>query len=99
LSTLEFELSPQDNERLANLCGQFDEHLRQIEGRLDVDLQNRGGNFRVSGDEKLVRSACSILQSLYVATSKEVLTPEKIHLYLQETNLDKDDDQPDEITT
>jgi len=96
LSTLEFELSPQDNERLANLCGQFDEHLRQIEGRLDVDLQNRGGNFRVSGDEKLVRSACSILQSLYVATSKEVLTPEKIHLYLQETNLDKEDDQPDE---
>jgi len=96
LSTLEFELSPQDNERLANLCGQFDEHLRQIEGRLDVDLQNRGGNFRVTGDEKLVRSACSILQSLYDATSKEVLTPEKIHLYLQETNLDKEDDQPAE---
>jgi phosphate starvation-inducible PhoH-like protein len=29
-------LEPADNIRLANLCGQFDEHLRQIERRLDI---------------------------------------------------------------
>jgi len=95
LATLEFQLSPDDNQRLANLCGQFDEHLRQIEGRLDVELQNRGGNFRVTGEDKVVRSACSVLQGLYDATSKETLTPEKIHLYLQEANLNADDDQPE----
>ncbi len=95
MATLEFQLSPDDNQRLANLCGQFDEHLRQIEGRLDVELHNRGGNFRVSGEEKVVQSACSVLQGLYDATSRETLTPEKIHLYLQEANLSADDDQPD----
>ena len=29
-------LEPADNERLANLCGQLDEHLRQIERRVGV---------------------------------------------------------------
>ena len=95
MATLEFQLSPDDNQRLANLCGQFDEHLRQIEGRLDVQLHNRGGNFRVSGEDKVVKSACSVLQGLYDATAKETLTPEKIHLYLQEANLSADDDQPE----
>ena len=95
MATLEFQLSPDDNQRLANLCGQFDEHLRQIEGRLEVQLHNRGGNFRVSGEDKVVKSACSVLQGLYDATAKETLTPEKIHLYLQETNLSADDDQPE----
>ena len=93
MATIEFQLSPDDNKRLANLCGQFDEHLRQIEGCLDVELQNRGGNFKVTGEDELVRSACSVLQSLYAATAKETLTPEKIHLYLQETNLNAKDDQ------
>ncbi len=27
-------LEPADTERLANLCGQFDQHLKQIESRL-----------------------------------------------------------------
>jgi len=93
---MEFQLSPDDNKRLANLCGQFDEHLRQIESRLDVEVHNRGGNFSVSGEDKVVRSACSVLQGLYDATSKETLTPEKIHLYLQENNLSADDDQSDD---
>lgn len=96
MATLEFQLSPDDNQRLANLCGQFDEHLRQIETRLDVELNNRGGNFHVSGEDKVVRSACSVLQGLYDATANETLTPEKIHLYLQENNLSADDDQADE---
>ncbi len=93
MATIEFKLSPDDNKRLANLCGQFDEHLRQIEGRLEVELHNRGGNFRVSGDDKVVKNATSVLQGLYDATAKESLTPEKIHLYLQESNLSADDEQ------
>ena len=95
MATLEFQLRPDDNQRLANLCGQFDEHLRQIEGRLKVEVQNRGGNFRVSGDEKVIRNACSVLQTLYDATEKEDLSPERIHLFLQESNLSADDNQPD----
>lgn len=98
MSTLEFQLSPDDNRRLANLCGQFDEHLKQIESRLNVEMQNRGGNFRVSGEAKLIRSACSVVQSLYDATKTETLTPEKIHLFLQEANLHEDDDQSSDVS-
>jgi phosphate starvation-inducible PhoH-like protein len=90
LASLEFQLSPDDNKRLANLCGQFDEHLKQIEGRLGVELQNRGGEFRVSGADKVVRNARQVVQSLYEATSTETLTPEKIHLYLQESGLEEE---------
>ena len=91
MASLEFQLTPDDNNRLANLCGQFDEHLKQIEGRLGVELQNRGTDFRVSGSDKVVRSARNVLRSLYEATSKETLTPEKIHLFLQEAGVEEDE--------
>ena len=99
MASLEFQLSPDDNKRLANLCGQFDEHLKQIEGRLGVELQNRGGEFRVSGSDKVVRNARQVLQSLYDATSRETLTPEKIHLYLQESGFDEEEDDSETART
>ena len=34
------ELEPADNERLANLCGPLDEHLRELERRLAVTISN-----------------------------------------------------------
>ena len=40
--SVEFQLTPLDNRRLANLCGQFDEHLKQVDSRLRVEIQNRG---------------------------------------------------------
>jgi len=33
---LNIALEPNDNPRLANLCGPFDEHLQQIESRMAV---------------------------------------------------------------
>ena len=45
----EFTLDPPDAERLANLAGPFDAHLRMLELRLGVEIANRGNVFRVSG--------------------------------------------------
>jgi phosphate starvation-inducible PhoH-like protein len=73
-----------DNERLAELCGQFDEHLHQIEQRLGVEINNRGHQFRIIGDAGSVERAGRIIEGLYAETGNGVLTPEKIHLYLQE---------------
>ena len=87
MADLEFRLSPTDNDRLANLCGQFDEHLKQIETRLSVEVSNRGELFRLSGDQKSVTSAQNLLVHLYAATSKETLSPERIHLYLQDAGM------------
>ncbi len=82
MSSVEFRLSPADNQRLANLCGQLDEHLRQIERRLDVQIHNRGASFSVQGEA--AERARNVLRALYRAAESEQLSPERIHLALQE---------------
>lgn len=86
--SIEFRLEPPDNQRLANLCGQFDEHLKQVESRLGVEVQNRGDKFRILGDDEAVRAATSVLRDLYRAAEEEPLSPERVHLYLQDSGLD-----------
>ena len=46
------ELEPADTLRLANLCGQFDAHLKQIETRLGVEIFCRGNIFSFEGERK-----------------------------------------------
>src|SRR5690606_27973844 len=48
----DFTLDPPDTERLANLAGPFDAHLRQIELRMGVEIANRGNVFRVTGADE-----------------------------------------------
>jgi len=80
-----FTLAPADNTRLASLCGLHDEHIRQIEQSLKVEIANRGNHFRVSGAPDRVSSTESLLRSLYDATeSTEPLTPDGVHLAIQE---------------
>ncbi len=76
-------LEPADNQRLANLCGQFDEHLRLIEQRLAVEISNRGHRFRISGDPQGSSQAEALLETLYQSTLEAVLTPAAVHLQLQ----------------
>ena len=78
----DFALEPEDGERLANLAGPLDAHLRQIELRLGVQVANRGGVFRVTGPEKATTVAERLLRQLWADTATEVLTPEAIHLRL-----------------
>ncbi|MCH7505844.1 MAG: PhoH family protein [Proteobacteria bacterium] len=88
-----FELEPADTMRLANLCGQFDEHLKQIETRLEVDIFCRGNLYTVQGERRPVRAARRLLQSLYPLTESEVLTPKLINLHLQESGVAELEDQ------
>jgi len=82
-------LEPVDNERLANLCGQFDEHLRQLERRLGVEINNRGNQFRLIGQEPAVLATEKIIQQLYEAAVAEPLSPARIHLWLQESGVEE----------
>jgi len=88
LESLSLIMEPQDNERLANLCGQFDEHLRQIERNLGVEINHQGGNFTLLGDERPMHATEEVLRELYLLTAKEVLQPSKVHLFLQESGVD-----------
>jgi phosphate starvation-inducible PhoH-like protein len=87
--TVQFELEPASTERLMNLCGQFDQHLRQIENRLGIEISNRGNLFQITGTALAVPLTINLLQDLYRETVETVLSPESIHLFLQEANLDK----------
>ncbi|HLU62198.1 MAG TPA: PhoH family protein [Gammaproteobacteria bacterium] len=87
--TIDITLSPQDNERLANLCGAFDAHLRQIERRLGVEISNRGTRFQVIGENSSAVIAAEVLRELYAVAGRETLTPERVHLSLQEAGADE----------
>jgi phosphate starvation-inducible PhoH-like protein len=78
-------LEPADNNRLANLCGQFDEHLRQIERRLNVDISSRGNRFRVSGKPGAAQIGSDVIRSLFKLTGSEDLDRERVHMCLQES--------------
>jgi phosphate starvation-inducible PhoH-like protein len=82
--SLNLLLEPQDNQRLANLCGPLDEHLRLLETRLGVEINNRGNSFQIIGDEALVRAGESLLQRLYQEAAASPLTKESLHLALGE---------------
>jgi len=81
----DFVLEPADNLRLANLCGPFDRHLGQLEERLGVEINNRGGKFRIIGDDRdSIELARRIILQLYDVTQREVVTPAGVHLALQQ---------------
>jgi phosphate starvation-inducible PhoH-like protein len=89
LAQRDFVLEPEDNERLANLAGPFDEHLRQMELRLGVEIANRGHVFRVTGEPDAVQAAERLLRSLYAEAESELLSAHKVHLRLQEANVEQ----------
>lgn len=88
-SSINVTLEPADNQRLASLCGQFDEHLRQLENRLQVEISNRGNQFWIAGNDHASGLAGEVLQNLYDATLEAPMTPERVHLYLQQAGLDE----------
>jgi phosphate starvation-inducible PhoH-like protein len=83
-ATEEVVLEPADNQALANLCGQFDEHLRQIERRLDVHISNRGNHFRIMGAEQASRAGAQVLRELYELAAHEPLDAGRVHVCLQQ---------------
>ncbi len=79
----DFALDPADPERLANLAGPFDAHLRQIELRRSVEIGNRGNLFRVSGgDEAAVADVERLLRALYAEAGEIVFDAQALHLRL-----------------
>jgi phosphate starvation-inducible PhoH-like protein len=55
---------PVDNTRLANLCGAFDENLRQIATALEVNIVRRGERFTITGAQ--AEMARGVLERFYL---------------------------------
>lgn len=87
--TRNLSLEPDNAQHLANLCGEFDRHIKQIEKRMSVSIRNRGNQFQIAGPEKPVHAVSEILNHLYrEAQSGTEITPDLIHLFIQESGMD-----------
>src|SRR6266850_1632917 len=78
---VEVRLDPEDNQRLARLCGSLDENLRQIESALDVTIARRGAKFTVRGEQ--AQRAAQAIEHFYDRASGE-LTLDDVQLALTE---------------
>ncbi len=57
--------TPLNNNRLSNLCGPTDAHLRTIESGLQVSIAHRHEQFKVDGPKAKAQRALELLQALY----------------------------------
>lgn len=81
---INFILTPEDNIRLANLCGQYNQNLKQIEKYLEVEVNHRGNKFKITGDVIGVELAQKVLVELFGLTDvKDNIIPADVHLILQ----------------
>jgi phosphate starvation-inducible protein PhoH and related proteins len=86
--TRDLLLAPADNVRLIELCGPLDEHLHQIEARLGVEVRRRGNRFQIVGLPAAIKRAETVLQSLYSRAQREPVDSERVHIALQEIDMD-----------
>jgi len=69
---MEISFTPEDNQRLANLCGVLDENLKQIEAALEVGISRRGAVFQLSGDVHQSELAAQLLRDFYERAKKPI---------------------------
>ena len=69
---MEITLQPEDNARLANLCGALDENIKQIETALEVNINRRGSTFNISGKQDNVRLATQLIENFYIRAKKPI---------------------------
>ncbi len=86
-------LQPQDNERLANLCGLLDENLRQIESYMNVEISNRGNTFIIKGHQDIVPLTSELIEKLYDISSEEELTSKQLHMYMNKNTDNANNDK------
>ncbi|RKF12750.1 PhoH family protein [Alginatibacterium sediminis] len=91
-SNIEIHLEPANSQRLASLCGPFDDNIKQIERRLGLEISYHNNQFSIIGPSRATLACADILKKLYVETQglkgKKVteLDPEQVHLAIQQSN-------------
>ena len=91
----EFLLAPFDNRRFANLCGNFDENIKQIEEYFKVDILSKGDILKICGSDESVGKTRAIINKLYKMSASEEINFEAIHVLLRENEMKKNDDFKD----
>tara|TARA_B100000029_G_scaffold346854_1_gene339208 strand:+ start:912 stop:1880 length:969 start_codon:yes stop_codon:yes gene_type:complete len=95
-----FLLDPEDNQRLADLCGEHNAHLKQVEEGLGVRISHRGHLFCVDGRDQDVRHAQDVLCALYEDSGKGApLSPDRVQVAISEipAEANSHQDEPDDV--
>jgi phosphate starvation-inducible PhoH-like protein len=95
VSSIQFELTPADNQRLLNLCGPVNKHMHQLEDFYDVKINCRSNLFEITGEGRRLKTVKNAILTLYNVAGHEVLTPATVQLYLN----DNIDDDPLKVVT
>jgi len=80
----ELALESADNTRLGNFAGPMEQNLRHVEERLGVEVRRRGHRLQVLGPPAIVDSAHAVLTRMFELSATESMTPERVHLCVQE---------------
>jgi phosphate starvation-inducible PhoH-like protein len=92
-----FFLTPEDNQRLAGLCGQFNANLKVIEEHLGVRISHRGNLFYVDGGEQQVQHAEGVLRTLYKETARSPeLSQDRVFQVMNQEHGEESGDAGDE---
>ncbi len=95
---LKHTFSPPDNDRMANLCGPMDTHLRTIEAALQVKVAHRFEQFRIEGPKARAEQAMTLIQALYEIAQRSI-PPETVQLMLSGDMNMADDSQAPSVHT
>jgi len=79
---VDLTLEPDESQRLVNLNGPFDAHLRQIELRLGIEIRSRGNRFQLIGAQGDVQRGEAVLRELFDQAGDDIVTTEHVHLAL-----------------
>jgi len=75
------QFSPSSNNRLGNLCGALDEHLRTLETSLQVKISHSHEKFKIDGLKANANRALEVLQAMYERAAKPI-SKEHVQLML-----------------
>jgi len=84
VTSIQFELTPADNQRLVNLCGPVNQYLHQIEDYYDVKISCRSNQFEITGDGRRLKTVKNTILTLYNVAGHEILSAETVQLYLND---------------
>jgi len=79
------QLPDDDNLKLSNLCGPFDENLKQISTGLEIEISRRGTSFILNGNKNNTELGCQLIKNFYNRSTKPI-NPEDIQLSLVQIN-------------
>jgi len=80
----EISLAEAGNERLANFAGPMEQNLRHVEERLGVEVRRRGHELQVFGPPEPAANAEAVLRRMFELSASEAMSPERVHLCVQE---------------